>query len=124
MGIGSGLNIKHFDGRPVGRWGHLAGMARPLRIEVAGGWHHADGSGVTQALKRLEARVARNRSLAKKLEQPTKPSRVNGRPRFPHQFIRPRNCRARSPEGYRLRAPARAVPVILSFPLRRHKLTA
>jgi hypothetical protein len=94
---------------------------------------------VTQGLRRLEARAARNRSLAKKLEQPTKPSRVNGRSRFPHHcrarspqdvaplprlcrarsperyravpgLPRPRNCRARSPEGHR------AVPVILSFP--------
>jgi hypothetical protein len=40
--------------------------------------YHADGSGVTQALKRLEARAARNRSLAKKLEQLTKLSRVTG----------------------------------------------
>jgi hypothetical protein len=55
-------------------------MARPLRIEVAGGWYPADGSGVTQALKRLEARAARNRSLAKKLEQPTKLPRINGWP--------------------------------------------
>jgi len=36
----------------------------------------------------------------------------------------PRICRARSPEGYRLRAQARAVSVILPFPLRRLKLTA
>jgi len=114
----------------------------------------AGGSGVTQVLKRLEARAARNRSLANKLEQPTKPSRANGRPRFPHHcrarclqgfaplprlcrarclspacagrsryravpgLLLPRNCRARSPEGYR------AVPVILSFPLRRLKLPA
>jgi hypothetical protein len=29
----------------VGRWGNLAGMARPLRIEVAGGWYHVTGRG-------------------------------------------------------------------------------
>jgi hypothetical protein len=40
--------------------------------------YHANSSGVTQVLKRLGPRAARNRSLAKKLEQPTKLSRLNG----------------------------------------------
>jgi hypothetical protein len=40
-------------------------------VEFAGAVYPADGSGVTQVLKRLEARAARNRSLAKKLEQLT-----------------------------------------------------
>jgi len=51
----------------VGRWGNPAGMARPLRIEVASGWYHADGSGVTHVLKHLEARAARNRRAGRGL---------------------------------------------------------
>jgi REP element-mobilizing transposase RayT len=47
-------------------------------VEVGREYGYADGSGVTQVLKRLEARAARNRSLAKRLEQLTKLSRVNG----------------------------------------------
>ena len=38
-------------------------------MESAGAVYPADGSGVTQVLKRLEARAARNRTLANKLEQ-------------------------------------------------------
>ncbi len=46
-------------------------------IEVGRENGYADGSGVTQLVKRLEARAATDRVLAKKLEQITKLSRVN-----------------------------------------------
>jgi hypothetical protein len=46
-------------------------------VELAGEYGYADGSGVTQVLKRLEARATTDRHLAKKLKQLAKLSIVN-----------------------------------------------
>lgn len=47
-------------------------------VEVAREYGYADGSGVTQVVKRWEAGVGTDRNLAKKMAELTKLSRVNG----------------------------------------------
>jgi REP element-mobilizing transposase RayT len=46
-------------------------------VEVGREYGYADGSGVTQVLKRLEARAATDKAIAKKLDNITRMSRVN-----------------------------------------------
>jgi REP element-mobilizing transposase RayT len=50
----------------VGRWGNLAGMARPLRIEVDGGWYHVTGRGNE---RRALFRDERDRKLAGRMAE-------------------------------------------------------
>src|SRR5437762_6446414 len=48
LGVTSGSHprIQHFSGRPLCRLGSLrSAMARPLRINLAGGWYHVTARG-------------------------------------------------------------------------------